>query len=162
MCIHLQSKQWLNIYQHNIPTRTLHINTKIKRGVKTEKGDNLKCEDKGNNFTGTAGVHVGDTTTLEKSTASSRGVSLGAHISEATGPSSQPTHSVKTILGARPICDDLWGRTNPSGVSIVTTNSKEGMTGSHIMKEHIVKFQGSIQPELLNIISYKPYTDDLP
>ena len=35
------------------------------------------------------------------------------------------------------------------------------MTGSHIMEQHTFKFCGSVQTELLNMISYKPNENDL-
>ena len=47
-------------------------------------------------------------------------------------------------------------------MSIDTANSEEVMAGSHITVQHIFKFQGSVQPELLNMTSYKPHADDLP
>ena len=34
---HPQLKQWLDICQHNIPTRTQAINAKVKRGIYTER-----------------------------------------------------------------------------------------------------------------------------
>ena len=43
---------------------------------------------------------------------------------------------------------------------IATANSKEVMAGSHIMEQHTFKFHGSVQPELLNMTSYKPHVDD--
>ena len=56
------SKQWLDIYQHNIPTTSLPINAMVKRGDKN-KGDDPKFKDKDSNLGDTAGAHVGDTTT---------------------------------------------------------------------------------------------------
>ena len=56
--------------------------------------------------------------------------------------------------------DDFLGGTNPSDVSIDTANSKEVMAGSHITEQHTFKFRGSVQPELLNMTSYKPHVDD--
>ena len=47
-------------------------------------------------------------------------------------------------------------------MSIDPANSKEVMTGSHIMEQHTFKFRGSVQPELLNMTSYKPHANDLP
>ena len=78
--------------------------------------------------------------TPEDSTASSRGASIGSHILEAKEQSSQPTRSVKDILGAHPIGDHIWDGINPSNMSIDTANSKEVMDGSHIMEQHIFKF----------------------
>ena len=64
------------------------------------------------NTAGTAGVHVGNITTSEEYTALSGGASIGAHVSEATGQSSCPTHSVEEILGVHLIGDNLWGGIN--------------------------------------------------
>ena len=97
-----------------------------------KEGDNSKSEDKDNDAIGTAGSHVGDITTPEDLTASSRGASIGAHILETNGKLSCPARSVEEILGAYPINNDLWVRSNPSDVSIDIANSKEVMTGSHI------------------------------
>ena len=58
-----------------------------------------------------------------------------------TEQSSLPTRSIEDILGAHLICDDIWGGTNQSNVSIDTANSKEvTMTDSHITEQHIFKF----------------------
>ena len=114
------------------------------------------------NTADTVDAHVGDTTPNKDFTAFSGGASIGAHVLEATGQSSSPARSVEEILEAHLICDDLWGGTNPSDVSIDTANSKEVMTGSHITEQHIFKFRGTVQPELLNMTSHKPYADDLP
>ena len=97
-----------------------------------KKGDDPTSEYKDNNTTGTAGAHVGDTTTPEGSNASKGGTSIGAYVSEVTGQLSWRTLSIEDILGAHPIGDDIWEGTNPSDVSIDTTNSKEVMVGSHI------------------------------
>ena len=51
---------------------------------------------------------------------------------------------------------------NLSDVSINTANSKAVMVGSHIKKQYTFKFQGFVQPELLKMTPYKPYTSDLP
>ena len=58
--------------------------------------------------------------------------------------------------------DDFGSRTNPTDVSIDTTNSKDIMAGSHITEHHTVEFQGSVQPELLNMTLYEPQGYDLP
>ena len=80
---------------------------------------------------------------------------------EAIGQLYCPTHSVEEILETYLIGDNLWGGTSPSDMSIDTANSKEVMAGSHIKEQQTFKFQGSIQPALLNRISYKPHLDDL-
>ena len=46
-------------------------------------------------------------------------------------------------------------------MSIDTANSKEVMTGSHIMEQYTFKFRGFTQPEILSMISHKPHADDL-
>ena len=46
--------------------------------------------------------------------------------------------------------DDFWGNTNPSDVSIDTTNSKEMMVGSHITELHTHEYDEPVPPELLN------------
>ena len=139
------------------------VNAKVKGGQKQKEEDGPKSEDKDSNTAGTAGAHVGDTVPPEESTAFSGRASIGAHILEANEQASHPTRSVEEILGAHPIGNkDFWGGTNPSDVSIDTANSKEVTTGSHITEQHTFKFQGSVQPELLNMIPYKPHSYDLP
>ena len=114
---------------------------KGKKGDRNrKKGDDFKSEDKDNNTTGTAGAHVGNTTTPEDPTASSRKASKSDHVLEATGQSSRPTPSVEKEIDAHLISNDLWGRTNPSDVFIDTANSKEAMASSHIMKQRTFKF----------------------
>ena len=44
---------------------------------------------------------------------------------------------------------DFWGGTNPSGVSIDTTNSEKMMAGSHITELHTHKYKNLVPPELL-------------
>ena len=106
-----------------------------RKGTKWDKkkGNDLKSEDKDSNTGTTAGAHVGDTTPPEESTATSRGASIDAHVSETNEQLSRPSRTVEGILGAHPMSDDdFWGGTNPGAVSIDTTNSKEMMAGSHI------------------------------
>ena len=45
--------------------------------------------------------------------------------------------------------DDFWGGTNPSDVSIDTTNSKEMMAGNHITELHTHKYEEPIPLKLL-------------
>ena len=67
------------------------------------------------------------------------------------------------MLGAHPMNDDnFWGGTNPSDMFIDTANNKEVMAGNHTTEQHTFKFQGSVQPELLNMTPYKPHKYDLP
>ena len=142
---------------------SIHQHRGKKEDRNGKKGDRPKSEDKDNNTTGTAGAHIGDTTTPEDSILSSGGASIGAHVLEATGQSSRLTRSVKDILGAHPLGgDEVFGGTNPSDVSIDTANSKEVMAGSHITEQHRFKFRGSVQPELLNMTSYKSHKDKSP
>mmetsp|Transcript_31592 Transcript_31592/g.35361 ORF Transcript_31592/g.35361 Transcript_31592/m.35361 type:complete len:102 (+) Transcript_31592:333-638(+) len=86
----------------------------------------------------TVGAQVGDTTTTEESTVSSGGASIGAHVLETNVQSSLPSLTVKEVLGAHPMNDDVfWGDTNPGDESIDKTNSKEMIAGSHITKLQI-------------------------
>lgn len=63
----------------------------------------------------------------------SGGFSIGAHVLEVTKHKSCPVQSVKDLLGAHSIDDDIWGGTDPSDMSIDTTIRAEIMTGSHII-----------------------------
>ena len=85
---------------------------------------------------GTAGAHVIDTTTNEDTTASSKGASLGTHVSEPNQALFRPSHTIDKMLGAHPVNDAFWDNTNPTDVSIDTANSEEKMAGSHIAKFH--------------------------
>ena len=87
--------QWLDNYQHNIPTRTLTINTKVKWDINGKKGDNPKPEDKDSNMVGTAGAHVGYTTPHKESITSSGGASIDTHVLEAIEQLSRPTHFIE-------------------------------------------------------------------
>ena len=100
-------------------------------------GHHYKSEAKDNNTTCTAaaGKQVGEVITPEDSTAPSNGSSIGTHISEVAKHKSWPAQSAEDLLGAHPINDAIWGCTDPSNVSIDTTNSAEIMAGSHIRKE---------------------------
>ena len=129
--IHPILNQWLDIYQHNIPTTSLLINVEAKKEDK-RKGDDTKSEDKDSNTGGTAGAHVEDTTINKNSTASSGGASLGAHVLETNQAPFRPSRMVDEILGAYPMNDDFWGNTNPTDVSIDTANSEEIMARSYI------------------------------
>ena len=100
-------------------------------------GADPKSENKDNNTGGTAGAHVGNTTPPKESTAHSGGASIGAQVLETNEISSRPSRTAENILGAHLMGDDDFGDgTNPSDVSIDTTNSKEIMTGSHITEQH--------------------------
>ena len=57
--------------------------------------------------------------------------------------------------------DDFWGSTNPSDVSIGTTNSDEIMAESHITELHTHKCEEPVPPELLNVIPNEPQAYDL-
>ena len=103
------------------------------------KGDDSKSEGKDSNTGGTAGAHVEGTTMNEDSTTSSGGTSLGTSVSETNQVSSRLSRTVDEILGEHPVNDDFWDNTNPTDVSIDTTNSKEQMAGSHITKFHTNK-----------------------
>ena len=123
-----------------------------KKGDTNEnKGGASKPEDKGRNTTGTAGAHVGEVTTPEDSTAPSNGSSIGAHVLEVAKHKFRPAQSVEELLGAHLINDTIWGCTDPGDVSVDTANSKEVMTGSHIMEQHTYNFCSFDQHELLNV-----------
>ena len=64
-------------------------------------------------------------------------------------------------MRAHPIDDAIWGHSDPSNVSIDTTNSAEIMVGSHIMEDHMFIFRRSDQHELLNMAARVPCKDDL-
>ena len=57
--------------------------------------------------------------------------------------------------------DAIWGRTDPSDMSIDTANSAEIMTCSHIMEEYAFNFCRSDPHELLNMAAHVPHKDDL-
>ena len=144
------------------PNKNSPHQRKSKEGKSNgKKGDDPEFEDKDKNTTCTVGANIGDTTTPEKSTAPSGGVSIGAYVLEVNEQSSRPARSIKEIVGAHPIGDEFWGRTNPSDVSIDIANSEEVMAGSHIIEQHTFKFRGSVQPELLNMTPYEAHTCDL-
>ena len=70
-------------------------NPRDKKGDKSGKqSDEPKSEDKDNNITGTAGAHVGETTTPKDSNAPSNGSSIGAYVSEVEDHGARPTQSV--------------------------------------------------------------------
>ena len=99
----------------------------------------------------TAGALIGDTTTTEESMAPSRGASIGAHNLETSVQSYCPSCTVEEILGAHSMNDnDFQGGTNPSDVSIDTTNSEETMMGSHITESHTHDYKELVLPELLS------------
>ena len=62
---------------------------------------------------------------------------------------------VDEILGAHTVNDDFWDNTNPTDVSIDTTNSKEKMVGSHIteFRTHTHKDKQPDTTELLNMVN---------
>ena len=92
----------------------------------------------------------------------SGGASIDAHVSETNVQSSRPSRTVEKILGAHPMNDDdFWGDTNPSDVSIDTTNSEEMMAGSHITELHTHKYEEPVPPELLNKVPNVPEVCDL-
>ena len=100
-----------------------------KKGDK-RKGDDLKSKDKDSNTGDTAGVHVEDTTSTEESTAPSRGASIGTHVLEKIQESSCPSRTIDEILEAHPMdCDEFWGNTNHTDVSIDTANSEKTIGG---------------------------------
>ena len=75
--------------------------------MNSKKGDNSKSEDKDSTTTGTAGTHVGEVTTPQDSTAPSKGVRIGAQVSEMSQPTFCPDRSVEDLLAAHPIDDAI-------------------------------------------------------
>ena len=139
----------------------LHQRDGKKRDKNGKKGSDSKPEDKNNNTTDTSGAHVGEVTTLEDSTAPTDGSSIGSHISEVAKHKSRPAWSIEDLLGAHPIDDAVWGRTDPSDVSIDTANSAEIMAGSHIREEQTFPFRTSDSHNLLYMTALVPRKDDL-
>ena len=124
--------------------------------------DDPKSEDRDSNTRDTTGAHIVDTRPTEKSTAASKGASIGTHVLETNVQSPRPSRTIEEILGAHPMNDDdFWGSTNPSDVSIDTTNSKGMMTGSHIIKLHTHKYEEQVPTELLNKVPNVPQLCDL-
>ena len=108
-------------------------NPRNKKGDRnSKKGDNSKPEDSDTTTSGTAGAHVGEATAPQDSTASSKGASIGGHVSETLQRAFCPAQSVEELLAAHPADDAIWSRSNPSDVSINTANSAEIIAGSHI------------------------------
>ena len=105
-------------------------------------------------MSGTAGAHAEDSTTSEDTTSpSGEVVSLGAHVSETNKATSRPSRTVEDILGAYPIDDTFWKNTNDTDVSIVTINSEEQMTGSHITEFHTPKDEEIVLDDLLGQVN---------
>ena len=117
------------------PNKTIGHQRDKKEGMNRKKGHAFKPEDKDNNAIGTVGAHIGEVTTLEDHTAPSNESSIGAHVSEVAKHKSQPAQSIEDLLGAQLINDAIRGFTDPTDVSIETTNSAEIMTSSHIRGE---------------------------
>ena len=137
-------------------------NRRDKQGDKNlKKGSSSKSEDKDSDNTGTAGSHMVDVTTPQDSTAPSNGSSIGAHVSETKKPIFCQARSVEELLAAHSVNDAILSHTNPSDVSIDTTNSVEIMARSHIMEEHTFTFCRSYPHELLNVAAHMPRKDDL-
>ena len=104
-----------------------------KKEDKNGKKDNEpKSEDKDNNTIGTAGAHVGETTTPKDSNAPSDGSSIGAHVSEVDEPGTRLTRSVQEILATHAIDDPIWDYTDAYDVVFDTKNSAEALAGNHI------------------------------
>ena len=125
-------------YPPNIESMARYLSTKYPNNKPAhqhggEKGDkrkdnDLKDSDKDIDKGGTVSVHVEDTTTTEESPAPRGGPSIGAHISETNVQLSRSLCTVEEILGVHPMNDDdFWNNTNPTDVSIDTTNNKEMM-----------------------------------
>ena len=127
-----------------------------KKGDK-KKGDESKSEDKDSITGNTAGAHVEDTMTTEESILPNGMPSIGAHVFETNIQLSNSSRTVEEIPGVHPIDDDnFWGNTNPTGVSINTTNREEMMVGSRITEFHTSKQEEPVTTELLNKASNVP------
>ena len=125
-------------YNNKVPN-----NPRDKKGDRnSKKGDDSKPEDSDTTTSGTAGAHI-EGTTPQDSTAPSEGASIGAHVSETSQQTFRPARSVEELLAAHPVDDAIWSRTNPSDVSIDTTNSAEIMADSHIREEQTFVFRRS-------------------
>ena len=107
-------------YNNKVPN-----NQRDKRGDRnTKKGDDSKSKDSDTTTTGTTSAHdVGEVTTPQDLNAHSKGASIGAHVSEIPQPAFRPAQSVEELLAAHPVNDAIWSHSNPSDVSIDTTNS---------------------------------------
>ena len=142
------------------PNKTISHQHK-KRDKNGKKGDYSKPENKDNNTKGTAGVHTGEVTTSEDPTIPSNKPSIDAHVLKVAKHKSRPAQSVEDLLGAHLINDAIWGCTDPSDVSIDTTDSAEIMAASYIREVPIFTFCRSDQHMLLNIAAHVPRKDDL-
>ena len=67
---------------------------------------------------------------------------------------------IEDLVGAYRINDAIWGRTDPSDVSIDTANSAEITLGSHIIEKHTFTFRRSDLHELLNLAAHVSRKDD--
>ena len=116
------SQESMTTYSSTIEGMTRYLSTQYpnknsanqcngKKGdIQVKKGDDLKCEDTDSKTGGTAGANVEDTALPKKSTAPSRGASLGAHVLEANELLSCPSRTVEEILGAHFMgIDDVLG-----------------------------------------------------
>ena len=73
-------------YNNKVPN-----NPRNKMGDRnSKKGDDAKSDDSNTTTTGTAGAHVGVVRKLQNSNAPSKGVSIGAHVSEIAQPAFYP------------------------------------------------------------------------
>ena len=63
-------------------------------------------------------------------------------------------------MGAHPIDDAIWGRTDSSGISINTPNSTKIIAGSHIREGQTFIFCRSDPHELLHVAAHVPRKDD--
>ena len=144
-------------YNNKIPN-----NPHNKRGDRnSKKGDDSKSEDKDSTTTGTAGVHLGEVTTSQDSTIPSEGSSIGTYISEIAEPAFHPAQSAEELLAAHPVDDAIWSHTNPSDVSIDTTNSAEIIVGIHSTEVSTYIFHRSDLYGLLKATSHVSHKDNV-
>ena len=126
-----------------------------------KKGDDSKSKDSDSTTTGTVGAHVGEVMTPQDATAPSKGSSIGAHVSKIAKLASRPARSVEELLAAHPVDDAIWSHTNPSGVSIYTTNNAEIIAGIHIMEGSTYTIHRSDPYGLLNTTLHVSHEDNV-
>ena len=90
-----------------------------KKDKNRKKGDEAKSENKDSDITGTAGAHIGKTTSAQDNVgATSNVLSIGAHVSYVTKTSVPSTQSVHELLAAHPVDNPIWDCTNSRDILI--------------------------------------------
>ena len=134
----VKTMAWYLLTQY--PNKTIGHQLDKKGDNNGKKGNDSKPEDKDNNTIGTVGAHIGEVTTPEDSIALNNGSSISAYVLEVAKHKFRPARSVEDLLGVHPINDAIWGRIDPSDVSIDNANSTEIMVCSHIREEQTFTF----------------------